>query len=213
MPFTGFADEAFTFYEGLRADNSKTYWTKHKEIYESAVRAPMLALLEQLAPEFGGDPVMFRPYRDVRFSKDKSPYKTAQGGFVEASGGVGYYLQLDAEGVLVGGGFHARDREQTARYRSAVDDATTGGELARITTALEKAGFEVGGDQVRTRPRGVAPDHPRLDLMRREFLTVGRQLPASPAMASKAFATSVKKDWKSVRPLIEWISEHVAPTT
>jgi uncharacterized protein (TIGR02453 family) len=209
MSFTGIPDEAFTFYEGLRADNSKTYWTAHKDTYESAVRAPMMALLEQLAAEFGGEPVLFRPYRDVRFSKDKSPYKTAQGGIVETKAGAGYYVQLDAEGFLVGGGFHARDRDATARFRAAVDDTEAGEDLARIAAGLEKAGFELGGDQVRTRPRGVAPDHPRLELMRREFLTVGRQMPPSPAMATKAFATTVKKDWKLVRPLVDWVTTHV----
>src|SRR6478609_4865719 len=107
---TVFAEEAFTFYEGLSADNSKTYWTAHKDVYEKAVREPMQQVLEKLAPAFEADVVIFRPYRDVRFSKDKSPYKTAQGGFLELAPGVGYYLQIDAEGVLVGGGFHPHER-------------------------------------------------------------------------------------------------------
>jgi uncharacterized protein (DUF2461 family) len=82
MEFTGFRDEAFAFYDGLRADNSKTYWTAHKHVYDECVRGPMQALLDSLAPAFGGEATLFRPYRDVRFSADKSPYKTAQGGFV-----------------------------------------------------------------------------------------------------------------------------------
>jgi uncharacterized protein (DUF2461 family) len=76
MAFRGWSTVALDFYEGLEADNSKAYWTEHKPVYESEVRAPMEALLEELAPEFG-EAKLFRPYRDVRFSADKSPYKTS----------------------------------------------------------------------------------------------------------------------------------------
>jgi uncharacterized protein (TIGR02453 family) len=202
-----FSPAAFAFYEGLTADNSKAYWTAHKADYEQAVRAPMTALLESLAPDFGATPVLFRPYRDIRFSKDKSPYKTAQGGFLEVAPGFGYHLQVDAGGVRIGGGFHARDRAHTAhtaRWRAAVDDQHTGTELATLVTALEKAGFEIGGDQVRTRPRGVDPDHPRLDLLRREFLTAARPLdPATPSL--------IRARYLQLRPLIEWISTNAPP--
>ncbi|WP_117213567.1 DUF2461 domain-containing protein [Allorhizocola rhizosphaerae] len=207
MGFSGFTDEATLFYEGLMADNSKTYWTAHKDVYERAVRRPMQELLDELAPAFDADVTLFRPYRDVRFSKDKSPYKTHQGGFLEVVSGVGYYVQIDAEGVLVGGGFHAHDREQIARYRSAVDAPGSGKQLADIVGKLEKAGFEIGGEQVKTRPRGVAPDHPRLDLMRREYVTAGRKL--APEQATVA---SVKKDWRRLVPLIEWVQENAPPT-
>lgn len=199
-----FTPAAFAFYEGLAADNTKAYWAAHKSVYEQAVRAPMIALLESLAPDFGATPVLFRPYRDVRFSKDKSPYKTAQGGFLEVAPGVGYHLQVDADGARIGGGFHARDRAHTASWRAAVDDQRTGTELAALFTALEQAGFEIGGDQVRTRPRGVDPDHPRLDLMRREFLTAARPIdPATPA--------AVRTGYRELRPLVEWISSNAPP--
>lgn len=75
MTFRGWPEEALEFYEGLSADNSKTYWTAHKEVYETKVRAPMEELLAALEPEFGSGRI-FRPYRDVRFSKDKTPYQT-----------------------------------------------------------------------------------------------------------------------------------------
>jgi uncharacterized protein (DUF2461 family) len=163
-------------------------------VYDEAVRAPMRTLLEALAPEFGATPVMFRPYRDIRFSKDKTPYKTAQGGFLERAPGVGYHLQVDADGVRVGGGFHAHDRDHTARWRAAVDSPTAGPALVELVDTLEKAGFEVGGTQVRTRLRGVPPDHPRLDLMRREFLTAAR--PADPATR-----TTIRAGYDELRPL------------
>jgi uncharacterized protein (TIGR02453 family) len=210
MEFNGFSDEAFEFYEGLAADNSKPYWTAHKSTYDTAVRAPMAALLDALAPEFGADVSMFRPYRDTRFSKDKSPYKTNQGGFLAVADGVGYHLGLDATGLWIGGGFHAHDRDQTARYRAAIDDDTIGPALEAIVTDLTKDGFEIGGNQVRTRPRGVAPDHPRLDLMRREFLTAHRRVDP-PDAATAAFATTLVEHWRTLTPLIEWATTHCAP--
>src|SRR5260370_41374234 len=98
MSFTGWPEEALDFYEGLEADNTKTYWTANKAVYEDAVLGPMTALLDELGPEFG-DTKIFRPYRDVRFSKDKSPYKTAIGATI----GDGY-VQLSAEGLAAGNG-------------------------------------------------------------------------------------------------------------
>src|SRR5260370_17112666 len=84
MSFQGWPEEALDFYEGLEADNSKAYWTTHKAIYEEKVRGPMAELLEELAPGFG-ETKIFRPYRDVRFSPDKSPYQTHIGALVGAA--------------------------------------------------------------------------------------------------------------------------------
>jgi uncharacterized protein (TIGR02453 family) len=211
--FHGFSDAAYDFYLGLLADNSREYWTAHKRVYEDEVRGPMLALLEQVAPSFEADAGvrLFRPYRDVRFSKDKSPYKVHQAGFVETAPSVGYYLGLDADGLTIGGGFHARDREQTVRYRAAVDAPGSGGELTAIVAKLEKQGFEIGGAQVKTRPRGVPADHPRLDLMRREFVTASRAVAPDEARDA-AFAAQLKKQWKAMEPLVRWVMDHAAPS-
>ena len=210
--FVGFGDEAFDFYLGLAADNSKAYWTEHKQVYDSAVREPMQALLEQLAPEFDATPSMFRPYRDIRFSQDKSPYKTHQGALLNVAPGVGYFLSLDADGLYVGGGFHTQQRDQTKRFRAAIDQDVAGGDLEVIVAKLEKRGLEIGGAQVATRPRGVPADHPRLDLMRREYITAGRAIAPSEAGGAE-FATLVRKDWRALTPLIEWIMKYAAPST
>jgi uncharacterized protein (TIGR02453 family) len=199
-----FGDEALDFYRGLLADNTKTFWTAHKDTYEHAIRDPMLALLDRLSPIFDAEPVLFRPYRDVRFSTDKSPYKTQQGGFLQIAPGIGYWLQLDAEGVQLGGGFHAQGKDQTTRYRAAVDHASTGPELVAILGRL--TGYDAGGDQVATRPRGVPADHPRLDLIRRQFLTVSRYLPADVFTATVA-----RREWTRLQPLITWIGANVGP--
>ncbi len=206
--FTGFSDDAFEFYEGLRADNSKTYWTAHKHIYEAEVRAPMQALLDTLAPRFGATTKLFRPYRDVRFSADKSPYKTGQGGVLTVASGIGYWLQINADGVYIGGGFFARDRDQTNRFRTSVDDDTLGRQLESVLAKLTKAGYEIGGAQVKSRPRGVAADHPRLELMRREHVTVSRSVEAADALTVETVASH----WKRVTPLVEWSLAYAPPT-
>src|SRR5579862_3685858 len=90
MAFSGWPEEALDFYDGLAADNTKTYWTEHKAVYEDKILRPMAELTEELAAEFG-EPKIFRPYRDVRFSRDKTPYKTHIGAVIGGNG----YVQLD----------------------------------------------------------------------------------------------------------------------
>src|SRR4051794_20908058 len=122
MAFTGFPEHALDFYEGLEADNSRTYWLANKELYDTAVRAPMQALLDELEREFGTGKI-FRPNRDVRFAADKSPYKTHCGAVLADHGGhAGGYVQVSAEGLLVAGGYYSTSSDQVERYRRAVAD-------------------------------------------------------------------------------------------
>lgn len=203
MQFTGFTDDAFAFYEGLLADNSKTYWTRHKATYEAAVRAPMEALFAALEPEFG--PVkLFRPYRDVRFSKDKSPYKTQQGGHAG-----GYYFQLDADGLMVAGGMYAPTPEQLERYRAAVDADASGNALVRIVDELRHGGYEIGGDRLKTRPRGTRPDHPRLELLRHRSLYAHQGWPPEEWTLTAEVVDRVRGAWRGLSPLVEWGRQYV----
>lgn len=211
MRFGGFPAAAFDFYAGLRADNSRSYWAAHRDVYEDSVRAPLAALLDDLAGEFGGQVSLFRPFRDVRFARDKSPYKTHQGGFIEIASGVGYHLQVDADGLLVSGGFHARDTAHTREYRAAVSESGSGERLAAVVASLAEAGFAIEGEQVATRPRGVSPDHPRLGLIRRKWLTASRRYPPSPQLADESAAARVRSDWAQLRPLIAWITACCPP--
>ena len=109
----------------------------------------MLALCDALAPEFG-DAKIFRPYRDVRFAKDKTPYKTHQGAFVGVAPATGWYVEVSPRGVRVGGGFYEASGDRLAALREAMADDTTGPRLLRIVRKLERAGFEIGGDQLKT---------------------------------------------------------------
>ena len=135
-------------------DNTKSFWAAHKETYEQAVKAPMTALAAALEAEFG-TAKLFRPYRDVRFAKDKTPYKTHQGAFVEASASCGWYVQVSAPGVMVGAGFYAASSERLAYFRAAVAEERTGSELEEILAGLQEDGWELGGRRSRPAPAGT----------------------------------------------------------
>jgi uncharacterized protein (TIGR02453 family) len=206
MGFSGFSDEAFEFYEGLLVDNTKTYWTAHKADYEQYVRAPMTALFEALEPEFG-PAKLFRPYRDVRFSKDKTPYKTQQGGHT----GQGFYCAIDADGLMVAAGMYAPGPERLRRYRDAVDAPGPGKALTAVVERLRADGYQIAGDRLKTRPRGVPEDHPRLDLLRHRSLYAHVGWPPDSWVQTPEVITRVRDAWRGLRPLVEWEHEHIGP--
>ena len=205
--FVGFGEGAVEFYDGLEIDNSKAFWTDQRTIYENDVKAPMLALLAACEAEFGPGKI-FRPYRDVRFSPDKTPYKTHCG----ATAGP-FYVQLGAEGLMAAGGYYWMAPDQVARFRVAVDDDRRGSDLQKRIAAVEADGIEVGGEQLKTRPRGVDPGHPRLDLLRHKGLYGHRSWPPDDVVLHESGALRrVVTTWRSVRPLVEWLDDHVGPS-
>jgi uncharacterized protein (TIGR02453 family) len=206
--FPGFADEAFEFYGGLERDNSKAYWTANKKTYDEHVRDPMRALLAELEPDFG-DGKVFRPNRDIRFSPDKSPYKTYQGAIAGPAAGIGFYAQVDATGLMVGGGFHAHSGAQVDRYRASVDADSTGGELAAIVDALERSGFQIEGERLKTRPRGIAADHPRLELLRHKSLMELKAYGTPEWVSTPSALDEVRASWQALVPLNAWIVANV----
>jgi uncharacterized protein (TIGR02453 family) len=208
MTFDGFPAEAVGFYERLEADNSRSFWAAHKAEYERYVRDPMIALADELAAEFGPATV-FRPHRDIRFSADKSPYKTYQGLFVQQVPGTGLYAQVSADGILASGGFHSHAPDQVERYRQAVDAERSGAALDGIVSRLERDGLSVGGDQLKTRPRGIAADHPRLDLLRYRSLTASRDWPPGPEVSGRQALDAIRQAWQQLIPLCAWLGEHV----
>lgn len=203
--FTGFPEAALDFYDDLEMDNTRSFWEAHKAVYAESVKAPMTALTDALAEEFGA-PKVFRPYRDVRFAKDKTPYKTHQGAFVAAGPACGWYVEVSARGVRSGGGFYDASGPDLARVRESIDHEATGQELQRILAKLEKAGFEIGGERLKTSPRGYDADHPRIDLLRHKSITVGRPYGFDPVIHSPDLVASVRKDWRALRPLVEWVA-------
>lgn len=208
--FTGFPAGALGFYAGLEADNTKAYWTDHKGQWESEVRAPMVALVAALEEEFG-EAKLFRPNRDIRFSADKSPYKTHLGAFAATHPGCGYYVEISATGLKAGGGFHAHSTAQTASLRRAVDDDRTGPELESMLDGLRRKDFQVLGEKVRTTPRGYAADHPRIETLRHKELMVIRDFGDPDWLGTKRALTRVRDTWRAIRPLNDWVAEHVGP--
>ncbi|OZD71993.1 TIGR02453 family protein [Rhodococcus sp. 15-649-1-2] len=206
MAFTGIPFAALDFYEDLEADNSKVWWNAHKDDYQHSVKEPMTALLAELESEFG-PAKMFRPYRDVRFSKDKTPYKAHQGAFVARGSALGYYVQIDPAGLFVAGGFYHADADGIARFRDAVDTEVRGTELENIVAAMQKAGFEIGGDQLKTKPRGYDADHPRIELLRHKTLTVSRHFGSPGWLETPKAAARVRESWRKMAPLVEWAEQ------
>lgn len=204
MTFEGWPVEALEFYEGLEADNSKTYWTTHKALYEDLVRRPMVELLAELEPEFGSGQI-FRPYRDLRFSADKSPYKTAIG----ATLGSGY-IQLSANGLAAGSGRYVMDRDELDRYREAVADDGSGAELVRIVARLERQDIAVQGHgSLKTAPRGYPADHPRIELLKHKGLIAWKEWPVEPWLGTRQAKNRVVRFLRTARPLNDWLSRFV----
>jgi len=205
MAFRGWPEEALEFYDGLAADNTKTYWTANKAVYTDKILAPMTELTEELAAEFG-EPKIFRPYRDVRFSQDKTPYKTHIGAVV---GGTGY-VQLSVEGLGAGAGMWEMSPEQLARYRAAVASDRLGPELERLAADLEKKGVTVHGHGVlKSAPRGFPADHPRIALLRYKGITAWRQWPAGAWLESAQAKRRVTAFFRTTRPLCSWLDDNV----
>ena len=206
MSFQGWPAEALEFYEGLEADNSKAYWAANRAVYDEIVLGPMRELLEELAPEFG-EPRIFRPYRDVRFSKDKTPYKTN----IAAAVGDGY-IHLSAAGLAAGSGMHAMAPDQLDRYRRAVADDDLGEELGRVISDVGRHGIGVHGSGVlKTAPRGYPAGHPRIALLRYKGLYAWQAWPVEPWLGTPAAKEHVVSFLTASRPLCAWLNANVGP--
>jgi uncharacterized protein (TIGR02453 family) len=207
MSFSGWPEEALEFYEGLAADNTKTYWTKHREIYDAKVLRPMTELIEELAPEFG-DTKIFRPYRDVRFSKDKTPYKTHIGAMVGSG-----YVQFSAQGLAAGNGMYGMAPDQLDRYRQAVASDRTGRELEDAVAAVEAHEIGVSGrDMLKATPRGYPADHPRIGLLRYKGIVAWKEWPVESWLETTAARDRVTGFLRATRPLSAWLAENVGPS-
>ena len=209
MGFSGWPAEAVEFFQGLQADNTKAYWSAHKAVYEASVREPMAELLSELAGEFGPGRIA-RPYRDVRFRADKSPYKTE----IYATLDRGGYVRFGADGLTAATGYFRMSTTQLERYRHAVDRQADGARLAQVVTALRAEGLEVGGAQaLRSAPRGYSSDHPRIELLRYKGLICWRHWPVAPWLHTAAARDKVTGVLRVAAPLHQWLDRNVGPDT
>ncbi len=212
MAFTGFPDAAIVFYEGLIADNTRTYWRANKTVYEQAVKAPMMALLDELA-DYGPYHV-FRPNKDVRFSKDKTPYKDHIGAYGESQEGAGFYVQFSAAGIVAGSGYYHMASDQLDRFRAALDAGAVGTDIAEITDALRANGLGITAiSSLKTAPRGYSKDHPRIELLRLKGLVAMRQWKPAKWMQTKAAVGRVRDAWEVAAPMNAWLDSYVGPST
>lgn len=217
--FPGFPKEALRFLKQLKKNNRRDWFLANKTVYETKVRGPMVELLtalqaplKRLAPEIVYDPAkaIFRIYRDVRFSPDKSPYKTHISAFLcprFASGAAtaGLYLHVDPEQALIAGGLYHPPSPELLAVRQHI--ASNAKEIKKI---LSNPGFasrfdKLDGDQLSRVPRGFPSDHPAADILRHKDFTVGITRP--PEISEKPeFFDLVLDHFRAMMPLIRFLN-------
>lgn len=223
MPFKA---AALRFFRQLAKNNDKRWFEAHRAEYESEVREPMRALIEDMntrfarfAPEIGGDPKrsMFRINRDIRFSKDKSPYKThaacwfnhrsasSKVGSEANEGSAGFYFHLQPGGKsFVGAGLWMPPRPQLNKLRDAIADDPAA--FDRMARALGKryGGLDDEG-MLKRMPRGYPEDHPGAKWLRYQSFTSGRALKDSQVTDAKLPAL-LASDFEQLLPLVRWLN-------
>jgi uncharacterized protein (TIGR02453 family) len=203
--FTGFADPSLRFFHELDAHQDRQWFIEHKAEYESQWARPLGDLLAQVAPRVARfykglalrEPKVFRIQRDVRFSMDKSPYKTHVSGLLALRGGsetldapAALYVQLGTES-FVGAGVYFMPPPLLKAWRETLLDARRGAALARLVDDLLARGFTASAmDSLKTAPRGVDPEHPRIALLKQKGLALG-----FPAIPAGMIATAGFADW------------------
>ncbi len=205
--FKGWSEDCQRFFIGLELDNSKKYFEANRRTYEDSVKGPMLALLESLEPDFGRGKV-FRANRDIRFSKDKSPYKTNIAADV-GMGANGGYLSLDARGFTVATGRYMMSPEEIARFRKKVGADASGTQLAAIVTKLKKSGYDIGGEELKRVPPPWPQEHPRAELLRRKSLYAWKNYGLQPWLGSASARRYVVKMWTDAQPLNDWFKKNL----
>ena len=212
--FRGFSKEGLAFLTGLEQDNTRAYFTANRATYEEGLKAPMEALLADLAPEFGAAK-MYRLNRDLRFTADKTPYKTqvTAGVGYEIGNGAGYYVSISPDGLFLGAGAYHFSPDQLERYRTAVAADGSGAALETITHGLESAGYQLHGEALKSAPRGYPADHPRIGLLRHKGMAMGRLHPPGRWIHTAALRDRVIEDWRRAGPLNAWLAARVGGAT
>ena len=221
MAFSGFGKDTIDFLTGLRANNEKAWFDAHRKSYDDAYLRPAEALLIALGPRMKKiDPdveveprvngSIMRINRDIRFSKDKTPYKDHLDLWLwtgERKGwdSSGFFFRLTPDRLILGAGMHAFEPATLARYRKAVLDRKKGEALARLVTSLKKAGYEIGTEKYKKVPAGVPADHPRALLLRHGGLHATWEGKHPGALKSAAFVDFVADHFRKIAPIHRWL--------
>jgi uncharacterized protein (TIGR02453 family) len=221
MGFDGFRTETVRFLAGLRAHNEKAWFDAHRDDYQRAFLAPAQAFIEVVAPrlrkiepEVNAEPrvngSIMRINRDIRFSKDKSPYKDHLDmwfwtGDRKGWDSSGFWFRLTPDRLMLGAGMHGFEPEALARYRKAVMDPKRGPALEKIVASLRKDGYDVGTESYKKVPAGVPADHPRAALLRHGGLHAGWEGKHPAALKKPAFVGFVADHFAAVAPIHRWL--------
>ena len=219
LGFTGFPPEGMTFLRGLKKHNTREWFQPRKESYEEKVKGPMLelvtALMQRLAdfaPDYVADPnkAIYRVYRDTRFSKDKTPYKTHIAAIfkhrdLEKHSGAGFYFSVAPEEIEVGGGVYMPMPEHLLAIRNYL--AENHEEFRRIVAArdVRRLFGEVTGESLSRVPKGFAADHPAADLLRMKQFLLFRTLEGSIATTPKLYREVVSR-FQVMSPFLEFLN-------
>lgn len=216
-----FTRATLKFLSDIKKNNNREWFQANKDRYESDVREPAFAYIESMAPrlakisdQFVASPKkvggsLMRIHRDVRFGKDKTPYKVNVGiQFRHVSGkdvhAPGYYLHIESAEVFLAAGIWKPDSETLNNMRMHMHENPA--RWKKIKTSLLKKGFELHGDSLKRPPRGYDADHPLLeDLKRKDFIAV--QSLAKTSVTDKDFAKKSAAMYKSASGLVEFICE------
>lgn len=210
---TGLNPDAFAFYAELELNQNREWWLANKRRYDENVKAPVERLVDALGGEFAPLKI-FRPYKDVRFSADKRPYKDHLG-LVTADAASGgdpstFYLQLSQHGLMLAGGLYQPDRAQLARFREIVDDNRLVGDLEATLDEVGEHGFSImTEDALATAPRGYRADHPKIALLRLKRLAIAAQHPVADWMTGPELVDRVRAGWRTVRVWNDWLMENL----
>jgi uncharacterized protein (TIGR02453 family) len=227
--FGGFRPAVFSFLKQLRRNNRKPWFESHRPVYEHELREPFRALVEEVdvrlarsAPEIVGDPrrSMFRIHRDVRFSRDKSPYKTNSGcwfyhrdagrgvGGDAEGGGAGFYFHLEPGQCFVAGGIWMPPRPSLNRIRQAL--AEDPDSLSAIVSAPRfRRGYRLDTEHQLTRlPRGYAPGHPAEEWLRYQSFTASKVLTERQVL-SPGLPKTLAEQFERLTPLVRWLNSAI----
>jgi uncharacterized protein (TIGR02453 family) len=226
-----FTEAALRFLRGLKRNNTKAWFERHRSQYELEVRDPMRTLIEEMdvrlarfAPEITGHPKrsMFRIYRDIRFSKDKSPYKTHAAcwfhhrdadrrvGSEAEGGGAGFYFHLEPGSSFVGGGMWMPPRQVLGRIRDGiVEDPTGFDRIVRAPRLVRRFGGLSDEAVLKRMPRGYPEDHPAARWLRYQSFVTGRELSDTQVLSAR-LPTLLEQEFTLMLPLVRWLNGTLA---
>jgi uncharacterized protein (TIGR02453 family) len=216
--FVGMPDEGLAFLEDLEERNTKDFFDANKTVFKEQVQAPFAALVEAAAGRLRrtvpnlGQPKIFRIYRDLRFAKDKTPYKTSMSASVplrpaESGAGVdtGFYVNVGPAGLYTASGLYHAGRPELERVRAAIADPDSGPELEAILRKAAGKGLEPWLDPLQRMPRAWPPDHPRAGLLKARSLVLNRQHERAPWLQTGELLDHLLADWKAMIPFNRWL--------